>query len=144
MFEQRFPGGQRGERHGSRLRPVQAFGLVRGNARIHQLVSAVAAGAGDVAGIPHFIAHLEPADVAAHFLDDPGRVPAQNTWMLQAVLLQAGVDFRIHRVDGYRFDRHQQVIFARRRLLRGDLDERGWMLWIYGNGFNRHECAPYE
>ncbi len=111
--EQGLPGGDGGQRQCGCLHVAQTGRSDRGDALIHQLQGAVAAGAADVAGIPDPVAGLEQGDFAAggdHFTD---RIPTQHARAVFDLGL-GSAHLGVDRIDGGGVDPHQQVPRARR------------------------------
>ena len=108
------------------------------NARVDQLVRGVAARAGDVARVPHFIPRFESGDATPNGFDDPAGIPPEDARLIQPVPGNARMDFGIDRVNGDGLHLHQQIVLAGLRHWRGDFNEGGRIFWVNGNGFNRH------
>jgi hypothetical protein len=122
--EERFPGGNGGERNRGRLREVHAARLRADDALVDLLQLAVASRAGHVAGVVHLVARSEQRDLWAGGGDDTGRVPAEDARRGRARAARdalLGVD-RVHR---HRAHAHQQIVALRRAGIgKGDVDER--------------------
>ena len=64
-----------------------------------QVFGGVTAGAGDITGVPDFIARFEIFDRAADGFDDTARIPAEDFRRIQTLFLYAFMHFGIDRVD---------------------------------------------
>lgn len=73
------------------------------NARIDQLMGGIAARAGNIARVPHFITRFKTANACTHGFHNAAGVPAENAWFRQAASDDARVNFGIDRVDGNGF-----------------------------------------
>ncbi|MNV14372.1 hypothetical protein D3C71_1050540 [compost metagenome] len=107
---------------------------------IHHMQFAVAASAGNGAGVEHFVPSLEQGHFTADGLDHTGHVPAQHfggaTFRLDVL-----ADLGIHRVDRNGFDLYQQVARPGDRFRQFDVlqgffvaDRQGRVI---GNGFHQ-------
>ena len=76
--EQQFPGGDRGEGQGRRLRERKRFRLAADDALVDQMEFRIGALAQDRAGVEHFIARLEQRDVGADRIDHARGVIAED------------------------------------------------------------------
>ena len=138
-LEQQFPCSDRSQWQRGRLGEIERARLVADDALVHQVQLAVGAGAGEVAGVPHFVAGLEHGDAGAYCLHHAGRIPADD---LGGAIgrRHVGADFDIHRVDRNGLDRYQQVAALRMRGGQVDIDQcvvvgDGQGLAV-GNGFH--------
>ncbi len=143
-LEQQLPGGDGGQRQCGGLGEAQSPRFASDDALVHQMAFAVAAGAGDGAGVEHLVADLEQADFAAHPDDHTGDVPAQHL-RLTALGLSVAAYLGIHRVDRNGAHLHQQIARAGYRLGQFHVLQRAGI--VDGEGFERgdrfHAVAPY-
>jgi hypothetical protein len=77
-LEQALPRGDGGQRQGGGGGEVEGPRLGPDDALVDEVVLAVAAGAGDAAGVVDLVAGAEQGDVGADGLDDAGDVPAED------------------------------------------------------------------
>ena len=96
----------------------------------------VAARAGDVARVPHFISRFESGDARPNGFDDPAGVPPENARLVQSVFGNARMDFGVDRVNRDGFDLHQQIVLAGLWHRRGDFNERCGIFRVNGDGFH--------
>jgi len=97
-LEQQLPGGDGGQRQRGGLGEAQAPRFASDDALVHQMAFAVAARAGDGAGVEHLVADFEQADLAAHTDHHASHVPAQHL-RLAGLGLGVAAYLGIHRVD---------------------------------------------
>jgi hypothetical protein len=120
--EQQFPRGDGGQRQRCGLGEVDILRLVADDALVHQMQLAVGAGAGQVAGVPDFIADLEQGHVRADRFHHAGGIPADHLGLAFGrgdVAADLGVD-RIDR-NGAHFD--QQIAAGSLRRRQFDIDQ---------------------
>src|SRR5690606_140066 len=102
---------------------IQGRGLARHDALVDQLVLGVAAGAGDVAGVPDLVAGTEQGDVRAHRFDHAGGIEAQDA-RLRLDLRLRGAHLGVDRVDRDGLDPDQQVAAAGAGRVELDVEQR--------------------
>ena len=110
--EQQFPGRERGQRQGGRLRKRQRLRLGPDDPLIDQVKFRIGALALDRAGVENLITRLEQRHLGSDRIDDAGRVIAQN---LEFTFGRSGAlaDLVIDGIGGDRLDGDADVLALR-------------------------------
>jgi hypothetical protein len=88
---------------------------VADDALVDDVVLAVRAGLGDAAGVIDFVSRFEQLRRGADFPNDAGNIPTEDARQLR-IRVRPRAHLVIDRIDGDRFDFHQQLAAAGRRL----------------------------
>ncbi|MDT4864350.1 hypothetical protein FQZ97_991110 [compost metagenome] len=110
---------------------------------IDQMEFAVAAGAGNRAGIKHFIARLKQRHFRADLADNACGIPAKD---FRLFCESSGAHLGIDRIHGYRANFDQQIPWARCGRRETDVNQCLWIVdgqgvFGKGDGFHGHSLS---